>query len=61
VLIKIALALLLVWLVGVLGPFNIGTGVHVFLLVGLMLLLLGVLKARDAAMGHSPDSRLDKT
>lgn len=60
VLIKIALALLLVWLVGVLGPFNIGTGMHVLLLVGLMLLLLGVLKARDAAMGNGPDSRLAK-
>jgi hypothetical protein len=36
-------------LVGVLGVYNAGQLVHMLLLVGLMLLLLGVLKARDAA------------
>jgi hypothetical protein len=54
-LIKIGLALLLLWLVGVLAPVDIGTPVHVLLLVGLMLLLFGALKARDAAMNQGRD------
>lgn len=49
-LLKIALVLLAVWLVGVLGVYDIGDAVHIFLLVGGMLFLLGFLKARDAAM-----------
>ena len=40
--------LLVVWLVGV-SILDVGKGVHLLLLVGLMLLLLGFLKARDAA------------
>ena len=46
---KVALLLLGAWLLGVIGVYNAGTLVHVLLLVGLMLLLLGMLKARDAA------------
>jgi hypothetical protein len=46
---KIALALLAVWLLGVLGLYTIGDLVHVLLLVGLGLLLLAFLRARDAA------------
>ena len=49
-LLKVALGLLAVWLVGVLGVYDIGDAVHIFFLVGGMLLLLGVLKARDAAI-----------
>ena len=48
-LLKIALLLLGAWLLGVVGVYNAGTFVHVLLLVGLMLLLLAMLKARDAA------------
>ena len=48
-LVKVGFVLLLAWLVGVLGLFEAGDLVHVLLLIGLMLLLLGVLKARDAA------------
>lgn len=48
-LVKVALVLLAVWLIGVLGVYDIGDAVHVLLLVGGMLLLLGFLKARDAA------------
>ena len=44
----IAAVLLTAWAVGV-GIFDVGKGAHVLLLVGLMLLLLGFLKARDAA------------
>ncbi|HEX2459553.1 MAG TPA: DUF5670 family protein [Vicinamibacterales bacterium] len=45
---KIALVLLSLWLIGVVGVYNIGDSVHVLLLVGLMLLLLAFLRARDA-------------
>ncbi len=50
------LALLGVWFIGVLGVFDAGTLVHVFLLGGLLLLLVAVLKARDAerAERHEP-------
>jgi hypothetical protein len=48
-LLKAALVLLVVWLVGVLTPYDVGQLVHVLLLVGLMLLLLGFLKAREGA------------
>ena len=60
-LLKTALVVLFVWLAGVLGVYDAGTLVHVFLLVGLMLFLLGALKAREAAMhpgsGSPPDTR----
>ena len=56
-LLKAALLILAVWLVGALGLYEAGTLVHGLLLVGLMLLLLGALKARDAAKRQSTDSR----
>jgi hypothetical protein len=49
-LVKTGLVLLVAWLVGILGLFQGGQLVHVLLLVGLMLLMLGALKARDSAM-----------
>ena len=52
-LLKIGLVLLVTWLLGVLGAYRLGQNVHIFLLVGLMLLLLGFLKAREAA-GKAP-------
>jgi hypothetical protein len=55
---KAAFLLLIAWLLGVLGVYRVGTLVHVLLLVGLMLLLLAALKARDAAV--PPQSRPDK-
>ena len=54
-LLKIAFVLLIAWLLGVLGLYRIGDLVHVFLLVGLMLFLLGTLKARDAAAARGRD------
>ena len=54
-LLKIAFVLLLVWLLGALGLYRIGDLVHVLLLVGLMLFLLGALKARDAAAARGRD------
>jgi uncharacterized protein DUF5670 len=52
-LLTIALVLLAVWLVGVLGVYDVGVAVHIFLLVGGMLFLIGFLKARDAAVAAS--------
>ena len=52
-LLKIALVLLALWVVGIVGVYDIGDAVHIFLLVDGMLLLLGVLKARDAATAAS--------
>lgn len=49
-LLKFALVLMAVWLVGVLGAYDIGDAVHIFLLAGGMLLLLGFVRARDAAI-----------
>ena len=46
---KIALVLLSLWMLGVAGVYKIGDLVHGLLLVGLMLLLLAFLRARDAA------------
>ena len=48
-LLKIGLILLVAWLLGIVGVYRLGQNVHIFLLVGLMLLLLGFLRARDAA------------
>ena len=55
-LLKAALLLLAVWLVGVLGLYEAGNLVHVLLLVGLLLLLLGTVKARDAVRHQDTDS-----
>ena len=49
-LIKGSIALLIIWLLGIFGVYRVGNLVHVFLLIGLMLLLVGVLKARDDAL-----------
>ena len=58
---KIAVLLLVVWLIDAVGVYEIGSKlVHVLLLVGLMLLLLAFLKARDAgnrAVGAPPKPR----
>jgi hypothetical protein len=59
-LLKIAFVLLVAWLLGVLGLYRIGDLVHVLLLVGLMLLLLGALKARDAAAARGRDVGSEK-
>ena len=55
-LIKTAFALLIVWLLGLFGAYRVGDLARVFLLVGLMVLLLAVFKAREAAL-RRPESR----
>lgn len=52
---KIALALTAIWLLGVAGLYDAGEFVHAFLLVGLMLLMISFLKARDAATRRTID------
>lgn len=57
-LLKIASVLLVAWLLGALGVYPGGRAIHVLLPVGLMLLLLALVKARDAArrpVGGDPD------
>ena len=52
-LLRFGLAFMTVWLVGVLGVYDIGKAVHVLFLLGGMLLLLGSVRARDAAVAES--------
>lgn len=59
-LIKVGLVLLAVWLLGLVGVYWIGDLFHGLLLVGLMLLLLGFLRARDAAV-HAAVGETKKT
>jgi hypothetical protein len=47
-LLKLALALLVLWALGIAGVYAVGQIVHVLLLVGLLLLLLSFAKAHDA-------------
>jgi hypothetical protein len=56
---KTALALLAVWLLGVVGLYRVGDLVHVLLLVGLMLLLLAFVKAREAAVRRTTKGPAD--
>ena len=46
---RVALLLLVAWLLGVVGIYDAGEAIHILLLVGLLLGLLAFLKARDAA------------
>jgi hypothetical protein len=57
---KIAFALLAIWGLGVIGLYSAGDLVHVLLLVGLMLVLLAFLKARDAAARRAVDRPADR-
>ena len=47
---KLAFVLLILWLLGAVGLYQAGQLVHVLLLVGLMLLLMAFVRARDAAL-----------
>ena len=52
---KVSIVLLLLWLAGNSGVYNVGDLVHVLLLIGLMLMLLAVLRSRDAAARRPTD------
>ena len=58
---KVALVILGAWLLGLVGVFDERGFTHVPLLVGLMLVLLAVLRARDAAMRRTGDRRADES
>jgi hypothetical protein len=57
---KVAVVLLMVWLLGVVGAYRVGDLVHVLLLVGLLLLLLAFLRAREAAARRASGGPPDK-
>lgn len=57
---KVGFALLFLWLVGMTGLYQLGELVHVLLLVGLMLLMMGFIRARDAALRRTTDGLPDK-
>jgi hypothetical protein len=56
---KIGIVLLIVWLMGVVGAYSVGDRIHILLLAGLLLLLLSLAKARDAAAAryNHPDHK----
>ncbi len=54
---KVAVVLLVAWLIGVVGLFDVGELLHVLLLVGLMLFFLALLRARDAAVQAAANDR----
>ncbi len=57
-LIKAGLLLLVLWVIGLSGLYQIGDAFHMLLLVGMLLLLLSFARARDEAM--RPPSKNDK-
>ena len=57
-LVTIALVLLGTWFAGAI--YSIGQGVHILLLVGLMLLLIGFMQARDRALAGARSRRSEK-
>jgi hypothetical protein len=56
---KTALVLLIAWLLGVLGVFDVGQVVHVLLLVGLLCLLLAATKGGDTAVDGATKPKAD--
>jgi hypothetical protein len=60
-LVTIATVLLVAWMLGVIGAYDIGDPVHILLLIGLTLLLAAAGRAREAAMrrpgGGGPEPR----
>ena len=56
-LLKAAILLLVAWPLGFLGLYGSGNLFHALLLVGLMLLLLGFARARDAALRPPPSDK----
>jgi hypothetical protein len=56
---KVAFVLLILWLLGTAGLYRIGEFLHALLLVGLMLLLMAFIRARDAARRRIVDHTVD--
>lgn len=57
----LAVVLLAGWILGLVGVYDIGRAVHVPLLVGLLLLMVGGLRARDGARPNGgPGTRVQQ-
>jgi Family of unknown function (DUF5670) len=56
----IAFVLLAAWLLGLVGVYNVGDIFHALFLVGMMLFLLALLRARDAALRRPVDGPPEK-
>jgi hypothetical protein len=56
----LAFVLLLSWLLGMAGVYQLGDVLHALLLIGLMLLMMAFVRARDAAMRRAIDNTPDK-
>ena len=57
---KVAFVLLILWLIGMPGLYRLGEFLHALLLVGLLLLLMAFVRARDTARRHRVDSTADR-
>jgi len=57
---KVACVLLFLWLLGMAGIYQVGEIVHVLLLVGLLLLMMAFIKARETALRRAMDNMPDK-
>ena len=60
---KVGVAVLVFWFLGVAGVYHFGDLIHVFLLIGLLLLLVALLQGRDAAvqrMAAASETRSDE-
>ena len=56
---KTALVLLIAWLLGMLGVFDVGQAVHVLLLVALLFLLLAATKRDDTTVSRDTKPKAD--
>ena len=54
---KTGIALLVAWLLGVIGLYSVGRIIHVLLLTGLLLLLMALAKGHDAAAARGRSER----
>jgi len=54
-LVKTSLVLLLAWVLGLLGVYDIGEYFHAFLFIGLMLLPIAFMRAKEAARRADAD------
>ena len=57
-LIALGIILLIVWIIGVAGVFTIGWFIHLFLIVGIILILIHLFRSGNKAMGGGPVSKL---
>jgi hypothetical protein len=54
---KAAIALLAIWLLGMVGVYRVGDLTHIFLLIGVTVLLLAMLRARRISASARPSTK----